>query len=933
MSNMKLLAVAAFLAACAYEPTVAGGQWRLVLRDGATGTLDQQIDGQPPEVASCRVLKTNGLGMMDLIWEEPSVGKADKTYLLKVPYRTEDASVANLLLLRATKEPEELPSLKSTADAFAVWTGQSLVRNAPPGQWDTRMASWRAEQEGPFTLHVVVYGNPCTIWLGTPAVENLRTVRPTFRDYADLHDETEVRSILAQRPPGSARIANHLGRPTLLINEQPVLPTVYKGINATREYGDYAAFAAHGVHLANVAIATGDTTGYRQCNTDPVWLGKDRFALEQIDAALLRALRRNPQAQLLLDIRIDPYKDWGKEHPDDIVQNARHERAYAPSSYVGNFTSDASQVDPPDSGRWWYPSWQSEAWCADLEVVFARIAEHVRTSPLGKSVVGFFITGNDDGQFVVHYHDHSPPTQRAFREWLRQRYGSVQQLNAVWKSEYADFDSIQVPEQEWRQDITHYAPGPQPDFRLFKQRDTWRVRERLAAVLKRAIDRPVVVLAYAAPYHHAFADSPSIDAVGMQPDYAHRRPGFPLAFNPLTPTTIGNKLLFNELDLRSTTGEAWPTTELYLEWVSVPRSSEAWRHTLRKVAGFSLAAGYANWYYDMGQYWNDPEVHREIEAVQQVTTRLMEIPKSSFRADVCAVVTENDKPFLANDEAVLPYDEVNFHPSWLQLAASGVPYERHHLRDILERSELQDFKVYLFLHNTYLSVAERQAIVQKLQNKGRTIVWGYGTGYVSESGKSTDAMSDLISMRIETSEEPVHRTMEIQMPGIRPFCGGAEMYFQIFQGGHPGLQAFWVNDAQATTLAIYAETCQVAMAEKRIVGTVPASTAAAAEPAEKEPAAGWKSVYVAAPQGLSDDLLNRIARESGAYVAGLAGHYLCLSGEFASLHALRTGSYTLTLPPGRSKVLDADTGQVLMEEATEFTFPVVAQQTYWFVFQ
>ncbi|MBM4091160.1 MAG: hypothetical protein FJ276_17315 [Planctomycetes bacterium] len=313
MSIVKPFVVAAFLAACVYEPAVAFGQWRLVLRDGATGTLDQQTDGQPPEVACCRVVKTNGLGMMDLIWKEPSAGKADKTYLLKVPYRTEDASVANLLLLRATNQPEDLPSLKATADAFAVWTGQSLVRNAPPGQWDTRMASWRAEQEGPFTLHLVGYGNPCTIWLGTPTVENPRTVRPTFRDYADLHDESEVRAILNQRLPGSARIASHLGRPTLLINEQPVLPTVYKGVNATREYGDYAAFAAHGVHLANVAVATGDTTGHRQCNTDAVWLGKDRFALEQNDTALLRALRRNPQAQVILDIRIDPYKDRGRK--------------------------------------------------------------------------------------------------------------------------------------------------------------------------------------------------------------------------------------------------------------------------------------------------------------------------------------------------------------------------------------------------------------------------------------------------------------------------------------------------------------------------------------------------------------------------------------------------------------------------------------------
>ncbi len=49
-----------------------------------------------------------------------------------------------------------------------------------------------------------------------------------------------------------------------------------------------------------------------------------------------------------------------------------------------------------------------------MERVFARIAEHVKISPYGKAVVGFFITGGDDGQFVIHYHDHSEPTQRAF---------------------------------------------------------------------------------------------------------------------------------------------------------------------------------------------------------------------------------------------------------------------------------------------------------------------------------------------------------------------------------------------------------------------------------------------------------------------------------------------------------------------------------------
>jgi hypothetical protein len=93
------------------------------------------------------------------------------------------------------------------------------------------------------------------------------------------------------------------------------------------------------------------------------------------------------------------------------------------------------------------------------------------------------------------------------------------------------------------------------------------------------------------------------------------------------------------------------------------------------------------------------------------------------------------------------------------------------------------------------------------------------------------------------------------------------------------------------------------------------------------------SQYVGAAQGLSDDLLSHIAREAGAYVAGSPGHQLNLNGEFASLHALRSGNYTLALPPGRERVIDADTGKVLSKSGHQFTFPVQAQQTYWFLFE
>jgi hypothetical protein len=376
---------------------------------------------------------------------------------------------------------------------------------------------------------------------------------------------------------------------------------------------------------------------------------------------------------------------------------------------------------------------------------------------------------------------------------------------------------------------------------------------------------------------------------------------------------VGDKLLFTELDLRSNTGEAWPTTEVYLEWNGAPKTSAEWRHIHRKVAGFSRAAGYADWYYDMGQYFNDPEVHAEIGAQRRVAEKLVNTRRSSYRPDVCVVVTETDRHYLAHGEAVIPYDEVNFYPQNLALAASGVPFEKHYLKDILARPALQDFKVYVFLQNAFLSLADRTAIRARLQKNDRTFVWVYNSGYVSEAGKSAAAMSDLVSIRIGIEEKPARRTMVMEVSGVKPFFGGTEMYFTIFNWGAPGVQPFWVNDSSATPLARYAETQQLAAARKK--------------------QDGWTSIYIGAAQGLSDDLFNRIASEAGAYVAGSPGHQLNLNGEFASLHALHSGDYTLTLPPGRSRVLDADTGKILDRGVRQFTLPVTAQQTYWFLFE
>ena len=108
--------------------------------------------------------------------------KANRNYILRLPYRTEDASLANLLLLRYTHSADDVPKLDAANDGFAMWTGQSLMCNSPPGQWETRFCTVRAERDGEITVHAMLYGNPCTVQLGEPAIEDYKTHPPAIQD-------------------------------------------------------------------------------------------------------------------------------------------------------------------------------------------------------------------------------------------------------------------------------------------------------------------------------------------------------------------------------------------------------------------------------------------------------------------------------------------------------------------------------------------------------------------------------------------------------------------------------------------------------------------------------------------------------------------------------------------------------------------------------
>ena len=340
------------------------------------------------------------------------------------------------------------------------------------------------------------------------------------------------------------------------------------------------------------------------------------------------------------------------------------------------------------------------------------------------------------------------------------------------------------------------------------------------------------------------------------------------------------------------------------------------------MAGVSLAHGYGWWHYSMQHYFDDPLITGQITKAFKIAEKLQKMKKNEFRPDVCAIRTDFPNRFISpvagcgRLSSSAPFQEMMFE-------TSGVPYDLHYLDDILSKPELQNYKIYIFLHNIYLTKEQRSRIEKVLKNNGKTLIWMYNTGYISENGKSSEDMSELIGIKIGTAEKFERGTVLLKneapfTPCAQKFQGMEELILSImslkgFSSFVARPQPFWIDDSNAIPIAEYQENRKVAMAVKKFDN--------------------WRSIYLGAPFSLGNDLLYNIAKDAGAFIAGEPGQSIFMNGNFISIHALKGGNYTFRLPPGVKNVIDADTNKVLAKNVNEYTFYADPGKTYWFIME
>ena len=914
--------------------------WDVYYDLGGQGSWELSSEIRRGAEFSIKLSKTNSLGYVRLSARQPVRVEAGKLYTLRFWFYAANAQITSFLIPRLVSGDET--TAVSNPDS-ALWVNydydsQSLMRNAPssaPADWVKRVVFYENKTEHPqdIFIQIVLYGNPFDVYLDDlefEAGKRLGHNTPATTGYA--YSEEQVLEILSQRAEETATLSGEDGSSHFFLNAKKAWPIFYRGLlHNDLENGpsiDPAGFAAQGISIQNVII-----------ELFQYWKGSGEYDWKVIADALMNTLRKNLQARLLLDLHIDVSTQWGKDHPDEIWEIKDGTKIRLPSY-------SAQKISPA--------SYSSLQWRKDGAEAIRNLILDLKTHGFWKIVVGVNIVGGHDWQFWTKVigefaADYSPANRRAWQKWLENQYANIERLNAVWSAGYADFSEIQIPDPTYSHETypVIMTAGLVPDFRQFCEAAAFDLRECFGQALKAEAGKDIFVSAYGMPMenqHACFLEmagktGKANDFIASMSYYPYRQPGFASGYHPEQSFGYHNTGFIQELDLRSFASDMAWYDELSLMWCSSQPDINQWRAMHRKLVGISLAQNQSFWYYDMDKQFVDPAVLAEIGAVKRIADELIDRSGVEFRPDVCLVRFGDESRYYGSsvDSAV----GATVQWQYMLLETSGVPYDIHYLADIIAEPSLQRYKIYIFHNHTFLSKTERAWIDKNLKKDQRALVWLYDSGYGTEGNLSGEALSDLVEMSV-CAEEGYTRSVAVitgndrlvggtkGTVGVPPFQGMAEALCAIFttqgpsslRAGHqahfgyrvvPGVsryQRFWVKGGYDSVLARYIEDGKPAMTVKRFVD--------------------WTSIYIAAPNALAGEMLNNIAQETGAYCCGPAGMgELRMSGRFVSYHALVSGEYPFTLPVGATKVLNPETGDVLVEGSRSYTIVARAQETHW----
>ena len=555
--------------------------------------------------------------------------------------------------------------------------------------------------------------------------------------------DAELDAILDASPRLCPVLRRNGDRVELAVNGKTVVPRIYKGANRNNA-NRLPAISVHsqdGFNVFSVCFRLDDAFGAAERESAGIWRADGSCDLEKVRRQLRGVLRRNPDAMLMVCLIMAPHAGWGEKNPSELFRNEKGQFGVFTGCRVTSFRD----VPSFDVSKDEYPavSYASGKFAQDASAFLERLFAGIEEMPEGKRVIGTYVCGGTDTQWLDLFNnrvrveqaaDYSDVMKRRFAAFRRDRYGT-------------DTIDVEIPPASafWdagRQFYSEHGPTAMSDYREFVARTATELRLNLAKAIKRGSRGRILVGSYSpagglegyplisASFTEGLLDSPDFDFFAVVPNYMREHVD-PVMAAIYDGSCLNRwKLYVSEMDLRTSEVGHWGM------W-----GSEFWRanHTsgtfMRKTLLFAanaLTHGGAFHAYDLNGGWFATDGARKAwRRANELAGLAKAMPMTRNRIAIVGGERFFDFQSLKR-ERCLPYF-LREQPR-LALAFCGVPWNQYLLADFLKMDEAEIPGVVIFTDLSTITYGQYGLIRSRCLKNGRVVVWMWRPGVFSADG-------------------------------------------------------------------------------------------------------------------------------------------------------------------------------------------------------
>lgn len=516
--------------------------------------------------------------------------------------------------------------------------------------------------------------------------------------------------------PGAIKMNN--GAPTLYINGNPVSSTAMRWL-PYRNYDEpvpFKEFSSAGIKVFMLG-------------TDVGWHGEGKFNYDKIDKLIEGALKKSPGSYLVMSIYLRAHMHWfPAKYPAErftYMKNGKLE------TKVGSRTASMFSKKFKDGA--------SEA--------VEKYVRHMEEKGYAKRIIGYQINWGRASEWLpwMRTPDLNQQALMAFRNYLKDKYKTVDKLRKAWKMQNVDFDNA-VPDKDllpWTQSDGYIVDQEKRrrllDYTNLAQQRTTHLLLHFTGLIKKITKGRALAGAYTSPgyrwqYFDQIVKSPNVDFGVSSCFYVNRGPAGISLSQAVTAETyrMYGKLYWHDVDMRSYLwkGSIWGTCLSPYESIMV----------MRREYGYMLTKGAGNiWFnlYKDGNVFGSSELMECIARLQRISISSLDYDSTS-NAEI-AVIYDSKKSFRMPLRGTAAAYEA--------FARIGAPcdfYPIHQLEFIPENK----YKLIIFVSCAFLSENQRKKIT-RLKSGNRTLLFMYANGLSENNKLNVKAMNEITGFEHE----------------------------------------------------------------------------------------------------------------------------------------------------------------------------------------